>query len=215
MMRFRITYQKTEELRYTGNLDLHKIWERYLRRANLPVAYSQGFHPQPRIQQACPLPLGFLALKEQIDIFIDSDQITAEMLIRNLQAASYPGISLLSVDSVAVNDPAVTTRVEAAEYRVEFLDKLDPAELEKRVTDLLAAEQLIRSRRGKEYDLRPLIEEMSVSHSPEDGTKALSLRLAARQGATGRPEEVISALGYDPFSARYIRTNIVLSPHSN
>lgn len=214
MMRFRITYQKTEELRYTGNLDLQKIWERYLRRANLPVAYSQGFHPQPRIQQACPLPLGFLALNEQIDIFIDSDQITAEMIVQHLQAAYYPGISIMAVDSVAVNEPALTTRVEAAEYRVEFLDQLDPAGLEQRVTDLLAATQLIRSRRGKEYDLRPLIEEMSVSHSTEDDTIALSLRLAARQSATGRPEEVISALGYDPFTARYIRTNIFLSPNS-
>ena len=58
MERLRITYSKTAALRYTSNLDMHKIWERALRRARLPLAYSQGFHPQPRLTQACPLPLG-------------------------------------------------------------------------------------------------------------------------------------------------------------
>jgi hypothetical protein len=58
MQRIRIQYAKTEPLRYTGNLDMHRIWERTLRRARLTIAYSQGFHPQPRLNQACPLPLG-------------------------------------------------------------------------------------------------------------------------------------------------------------
>lgn len=50
MKRIRIHYAKTEGLRYTSNLDMQKVWERALRRAGLPLYYSQGFHPQPRIQ---------------------------------------------------------------------------------------------------------------------------------------------------------------------
>jgi radical SAM-linked protein len=71
--RFRITYARTEALRYIGNLDMQKVWERYVRRLKVPIAYSQGFHPQAKIQQACPLPLGFLSTCEITDIWVDDD----------------------------------------------------------------------------------------------------------------------------------------------
>ena len=64
MERIRVYYSKTAPMRYTGNLDVHKVWEHTLRRARLPLAYSQGFHPQPRINQACPLPLGMTSRAE-------------------------------------------------------------------------------------------------------------------------------------------------------
>ena len=59
MQRIRLTYSKGGELKYTGNLDMMKVWERTFRRARLRIAYSQGFNPQPKIHQALPLPLGF------------------------------------------------------------------------------------------------------------------------------------------------------------
>lgn len=212
MMRFRVTYQKTEPLRYTGNLDLQKIWERYLRRANLPVAYSQGFHPQPRIQQASPLPLGFLSMDEQVDFYLNTDQISPETVTAQLETSPYPGISILRVKSVELTRPALSTRVVSAEYRVEFLDQVDLAELNQRVNALTTSTHLVRSRRGKNYDLRPLIEVLFLAPDMDNGTPAVFMQLAARQSATGRPEEVISALGYDPFSARYIRTRLIFLP---
>ena len=48
-MRIRITFAKTGALRYIGHLDLHRMWERVARRAGLSLAYTQGFHPQPKI----------------------------------------------------------------------------------------------------------------------------------------------------------------------
>src|SRR3989337_936583 len=109
MIRCRMTYQKTEALRYTGNLDLQKIWERFLRRADLPVAYSQGFHPQPRIQQAAPLPLGFLSRAP-------SDVVAA------LDAMPYPGIEVRNVELVDISQPSLATRVLSSEYLAEFFD---------------------------------------------------------------------------------------------
>jgi radical SAM-linked protein len=64
MMRLRITFSKTGSLRYTGHLDLQTVWERTARRAGLPLAYTQGFHPGPRIQIASALPLGFIGHAE-------------------------------------------------------------------------------------------------------------------------------------------------------
>ncbi len=209
MIRCRMTYQKTEPLRYTGNLDLQKIWERFLRRADLPVAYSQGFHPQPRIQQAAPLPLGFLATAELTDIYLDDDSLVTPAIISSLQAMPYPGIEITTVDLIDLSQPSLATRVLSSEYLAEFFDAIEAGELAARVAALLAASTLMRTRRDKAYDLRPLIETLEIV--PSTDGPALKMVLAARAGATGRPEEVLAALGYDPFDARYTRTMIILS----
>jgi len=71
MQRIRVTYARTAPLRYTGHLDMQIVWERCLRRARLPLMYSQGFHPQPRINQACPLPLGMTSQMEVMDFWLE------------------------------------------------------------------------------------------------------------------------------------------------
>ncbi|MFN8461848.1 MAG: TIGR03936 family radical SAM-associated protein [Anaerolineales bacterium] len=72
-MRIRITFSKQGALRYTGHLDLHKLWERAARRAELPLAYSQGFHPQPKMSLASALPLGFSSTCEVLDMRLERD----------------------------------------------------------------------------------------------------------------------------------------------
>src|SRR5512136_2023173 len=69
-MRLRIVFSKTGSLRYTGHLDLQTVWERTVRRAGLPLAYTHGFHPGPKIQIASALPLGFIGRCEIVDIWL-------------------------------------------------------------------------------------------------------------------------------------------------
>ena len=209
MIRCRITYQKTEALRYTGNLDMQKIWERFVRRAGLPVAYSQGFHPQARIQQACPLPLGFLSIGDQLDLFLEDDNISVPQVADQLASAPYPGITITEIQLVELSSPSLASRLVSAEYRVDFLDPVILSDLHEKVETVLNATQLLRSRRDKLYDLRTLIERLEIETG---GTPGLWMQLSARQSATGRPDEVVSSLGYDPFSARYTRTRLIFSP---
>jgi radical SAM-linked protein len=70
-MRLRITFAKTEAMRFTGHLDLHRTWERCFRRARLPLAYTQGFNPHPRLNLAAALPLGFTSQGEMIDAWLE------------------------------------------------------------------------------------------------------------------------------------------------
>ena len=58
-MRIRVTFAKTEPMRFTSHLDLFRAWERTFRRAGLPILFSQGYNPRPRMQLAAALPLGF------------------------------------------------------------------------------------------------------------------------------------------------------------
>src|SRR5512140_3138353 len=109
-MRIRITFTKQGALRYTGHLDLHKLWERTARRADLPLAYSQGFHPQPKMNIAAALPLGFSSRCEVMDLRL-KDEISLEGLPEKLQATLPTGIRVLNVESVDERLPALQTLV--------------------------------------------------------------------------------------------------------
>src|SRR5512141_2725690 len=98
-MRARITFSKTVAQRYIGHLDLQTLWERAARRAGLPLAYSNGFHPQPKITFASALPLGFSSHAEVMDIRLQKD-VPADELPRLLKDALPPGIDILTVEQV-------------------------------------------------------------------------------------------------------------------
>ena len=209
-MRLRITFSKTGSLRYTGHLDLQTVWERTARRASLSLAYTQGFHPGPKIQIAAALPLGLAGCAEIVDLWLDTPPGDYAEVKERLQAGSPPGLTILQVEAVDEHGPALQTQVVSAEYTVTLLEPV--SDLEQRLENLLAAASLPRQRRGKDYDLRPLIEELSFSPPPPgQGPGArVFMRLAAREAATGRPEEVLDVLGIPLEATRTQRTRLVL-----
>jgi radical SAM-linked protein len=205
-MRLRITFAKVGPLRYTGHLDLHRLWERAARRAELPLAYSQGFHPQPKLTIAAALPLGFSSRCEVLDMRLEQD-IALDGLHEKLQDTLPTGIQVVNVERVDEKLPALQTLVASAEYQVTLTEPIEVADLKRRIDSVLASESIIRERRGKTYDLRPLIEELELQ---PDGT--IFMRLAAREGATGRPEEVLDILGIAFEETRIERTKLIFKP---
>ena len=187
-MRLRITFSKTGALRYISHLDLNTIWERAARRAELPLAYTQGFHPQPKMKFASALPLGFSSRCEMVDLWINED-VDLSSLSTQLQNTMPAGIGILSIQSVDERAPALQTRILSAEYEVHVTEAMDKVHLKQKMDDVMASASLPRQRRGKSYDLRPLIEKLELT--AEDHIR---MRLSAREGATGRPEEVLSVL---------------------
>jgi radical SAM-linked protein len=206
MMRIRITFEKSEQMRYTGHLDLHRSWERTFRRASLPLAYSQGFHPQPRINLASALPLGFTSSCEMADIWLEKELALQEVQTA-LKKAAPPGIKIVEIEQAREQEPALQTRVAASEYQITLMDTVQ--RLDQRVEELLAQESLPRQRRGKRYDLRPLIEELYRLPDNDQCQPRLFLRMTSQPGATGRPEELLSALDIPPASALVHRTRII------
>jgi radical SAM-linked protein len=206
-MRIRVTFSKQGALRYTGHLDLHKIWERSIRRAKLPLAYSQGYHPQPKINLAAALPLGFASRAEVMDMWLNED---VEEVVSPLQSSVPPGLTILDANPVDDRLPSLQSQVIAAEYEVEITEAPQNGEadsasnLTEKVATVLESESIPRVRRKKKYDLRPLIEEMAL----KDGNR-IFMRLTAREGATGRPEEVLDEMGIPIEDARIERTKIL------
>jgi len=206
MQRLRLTFAKTAAMKFSGHLDLHRAWERTLRRAGLPLAYSEGFNPQPKIQLASALPLGFTSECEVADVWLETSQ-NLDAARAALEQAIPPGIVLRVVREVPERGPALQTRVIAAEYRVVVTSTLSPEAMDEHIAALLAAPEIRRVRRDKEYDLRPLIESLERVGVDELGY-VLLMRLAAREGATGRPEELVDALGLNAAEALFHRQRL-------
>lgn len=193
-MRIRLTFAKTGALRYIGHLDLHKMWERSSRRAGLALMYSQGFHPQPKIQLASALPLGFASRCELVDLWIDGD-VDIPALPEILQRSVPPGLKILKAEEIEEKSPPLQTQVVSAQYEVTLFGDNSVELISQRINACLQADSLPRVRRGKTYDLRPLIESIRIDLSGTNAPICINLQLAAREGATGRPEEVLEVLG--------------------
>lgn len=204
-MRVRIKFSKQSALRYTGNLDVHKIWERSLRRAKLPLAYSQGFHPQPKIQLASALPLGISSRSEVLDVWFTED-VDLNQLPGMLEDAMPAGLEIINAERVDDRAPALQTQLAEAEYEVRVTEADFVSGLSGKIASLMVSRSIPRVRRGKPYDLRPLIEALTIK-----GT-LIKMRLRARGGATGRPEEVLDELGIPRESARIERTMLIFRP---
>lgn len=215
VQRLRMRFSKIGPTRYVSHLDLARALERALNRARVPVSYTQGYNPRPRMQFASALPLGFTSEAELADVWLEEamDPVQAREQIMSRMA---PGIVIHEVWEVPFDAPAMqastleTAYVALVDDVVDRVDEnIDRAVLRQRVEDLLAAESVVRERRGKEYDLRPLILELKLK---EDGESALllTMRLLLQPGKTGRPDEVLDALGLDPLGVRVHRTKIVL-----
>src|SRR5512136_1095840 len=115
MIRLRITFAKTPAMRFTGHLDLHTAWERTFRRAGLPLAYSEGFNPHPRLNLASALPLGFTGEAEVIDAWLEQDLPLSDIQTA-LHRALPPGLKIAHIEIVDLRLPALQTELLASEY---------------------------------------------------------------------------------------------------
>lgn len=178
-----------------------------MRRAELPITYSQGFHPQPKISLAAALPLGFSSRGEVLDVRLN-EEIAVEDISTRLKESLPPDIQVINVELVDERAPALQTQVVSAAYHVHLTEAVEGAELTRKIEALMMSESIIREKRGKTYDLRPLIEMLSVVIEA-NGKAWLRMTLAARDGATGRPEEVLNALEIAPEYTRVERTRLI------
>lgn len=207
--RIRVLYTKGDSLRFTGHLDMQRLWERLLRRSSLPVRYSQGFHPRARMNLASALPLGFVSDAELLDFWINEPLPIKEIHSR-LSDAAPPGLEIKEVSQAALSEDALQVQMTASEFEVEFFDPQDAEALNKKVDDFLSQDTIMRRRRKKVYDLRPLVIEINVINL-ENGEPALRMKLKAEEGATGRPDEVLDELGFQNTEYLVCRTKLLFS----
>jgi radical SAM-linked protein len=210
VQRLRVTFTRGEAMKYITHLDLMRFWERALRRAEIPVAYSEGFSPHPQIALAAPLAVGVTSDAELMDVFLESVMTPARFQTQ-LAPQLPPGVRVVRVEEAGLTLPALQAEMRAAEYDVD-IDAPPDVDVVDAVRGLLAAASFPwehkRDDETKSYDLRALIHDITV-HQIE-GAVRLKMLLRADNAGSGRPEQVAAALGL-PAPQRIHRTKLVLS----
>lgn len=216
--RVRIVFRKGEIVKYISNLDLLRAWERALRRARLPLAYTQGFNPHPRITIAMPLAVGCSGENEVVDVLLDTgDEDEAELartVEGTLEPVMPPGISVLSAVEVPWHDPALATQFSHARYQIA-LKGVERAEVERRIRELMEKTKAPIRFRRKTFDLRPLIGSLVVLPASSEEPDTLLLETTLLQdarGRIGRPDHLTQALELEPCVRRMVRTELAFQP---
>jgi radical SAM-linked protein len=191
--RLYIRFGKFDALVYTSNLDVAKLWERVLRRADLPILYSEGFNPRPRIALASALPLGISSECEILDVSL-RETIKFDGLIERLITASPPGLRVYSIDEVPVRSPALQTRVRSSEYRIQLDESVDREKVQAQIDQLLQADTLEqkRERKGKAMtiNVRPLLCDLSLNDEGD-----LMAHLVVGDQGNLRPDQMLESMG--------------------
>lgn len=209
LQRMRLTFAKQGSTRYISHLDLARALERALNRAGLPVAYTQGFNRRPRLSLAAALPLGYTSEAEIADVWLAAP-VTSAQFMAHLAPKMPPGITLISAYEVPQGMPSLQQQLAESVYEVRCLQPIDETLLRARVAEILSAESLIREKhrakgnRPQSFDLRPLIIDMTLVSDGDEGPR-LQMRLVQTASKTGRPDDVLAALGLDPLDTHVHR----------
>lgn len=211
VQRLRVRFRKGERLRYISHLDVLRHWERALRRAGIPLSYSQGFTPHPKITFAAPLPLGFVSEAELMDVLLD-DRVDPKDFRERVSRQTPPDLAILEVREVGLSLPALQSLVEWADYEVD-LAGVTREEVEAAGRAFLAAERWVvldeRKDRPREVDIRPGVAWLRVTEGP-CGLVRLTMRLRASQQLTVRPELVVGAVAPGARTERIARVGLQL-----
>jgi radical SAM-linked protein len=197
VQRLRVTFCRGEEVKYITHLDLMRFWERALRRAGVPLAYSEGHTPRPRLSLAAPLAVGVTSSAELMDIFL-ARRVTPADFVRSVNAQLVEGIEVLEISEVGLGLPSLQSEVRWARYRVEGQFDGSPEDVRSFVGRFLAAESIpwehMRDKEVRKYDIRALVRDLWADDAPQ-GSYSLGMVLRCDNTATGRPEQVVAALG--------------------
>jgi radical SAM-linked protein len=215
MHRLRVKFGRGDLLKYLSHLDMMRLWERALRRADITPAYSEGFTPHPRISLAAPLPVGVTSSAELMDIFFNQ-RISPGEFIAHIEPQLPGDIEVIEVTPVAANAPSLQSSVRFAEYTVAMGEGRDAQTLASAIAALLAAQQLPwhhkRDTGERFYDLRALIDDLWLVDA-QAGACVIGMRLRCDPSGSGRPEQVASALGFCQMPGHIQRTKLILEEH--
>ncbi len=186
--RIRMKFTKSGAFRYTGHLDMVRVFDRTLRRSGIPIAYSQGFHPHPKLSFGPPLPLGMKSVAEYADFSLATvfPEIAAE-----LKKELPEGFALMDIRVVPERTESLNNIIRFAEYRI--LGELDDATVRK-IEEVLAAESIVIERTTKKgtksINLRPGIEALTVFEDRSGFAMLLSMELTK----AAKPREVLEII---------------------
>jgi len=208
--KYRLRFAKRGDLRFVSHRDVVKVFERAARVAELPLAWSAGFNPRPKIAVSLALTLGVAAERDAVEVELEQP-LEPAVLCARWQEALPPGMELCAARQLPPKTPAA--RVRTAHYRLTWpAPPAPPGDLAARCRALLFAREAPLERTGagagRTVDVRRYVE-----HCRAEGDTVLIAALRVDQTGTIRAEELLRALGLPPealLDADAVRTDLDL-----
>lgn len=201
MPKYLFTFQKTETVRWLGHLDILRTFERAIRRAGLPIAFSTGFNPRERIAFASALSTGVTGAAEPAVLEL-TGPVAPDEIARLLNASLPPAIQVSSCEEIPdAGSRDVLNAFDAADYDVVCgcPAEIDDEAIASSVRSLLDLPQItiVREREGrsKSVDIRPLLYRLAAApERPAPDRIVLQMQLAVGEQGNAKPGEVVAAL---------------------
>jgi radical SAM-linked protein len=194
--RWRVTFRRGSGAPVVTHREVADTWMASLAEADVPLLSTEGSRRRPPLTFAAPLPLGMPVEADLADLFL-TERCLAWDVRERVAAASPDGIGLVELHDVWLGAPALSAIATAADYRIELEDHAAEG-IGAAAEQLLAAPSIVRRRQkgngSVEYDLRPLVDSIAVERAGPRAVLRVRTRFHPERGS-GRPEEVIGALG--------------------
>jgi radical SAM family uncharacterized protein/radical SAM-linked protein len=172
VFRYRMTYTKTGRASFLGHLELKRLIERAFRRADLPMRYSSGFNPEPKIAYSSPIPLGVESTAEILDLEL-IEPVEADELVERANAQMPEGLVVYNARLVSPGTPSIAASVSKIRWRVDLRGtdaKPAAVELQERIADFMAKKDIpfdkVRKDRVRRVNMRGFVDAMELL---EDG----------------------------------------------
>ena len=196
--RIRIRFSKHGKVRFTSHRDVARIWERSLRRAGVPVVYSAGFSPRPKISFGLALPTGYSSDAEYLDVEIDPAWMAGidnETLVGALTASLPAGMTALAASGIASGEPSLQHAVTSCTWRIDAAGA-DAREASDAVSRAMDGSELLaqRERKGRLTidNIRPAVHAVEVQGNITDGVRLIAE--LATQPRAARPADLLASL---------------------
>ena len=202
VQRIRIRYAKRGRLRFTSHRDFARAFERALRRSGIPIAYSSGFSPHPKISYMGAAPTGMASEAEYLEIGLQAEMDAVEVGQR-LDAALPAGLDI--VESSPVDGVDLAAWLTASLWMIEISG--DYTEIEPEIRSFLESTERIITRKGKDgerrIDVRPAVVSLVIDPRPSE---QVILRAVVSHGTpTVRPDDLLAALRIEGLASRSTR----------
>lgn len=187
----RIKYRRGFETRFLSHLDMMRLFEHAMRRAQVPLVYSEGFNPRPKISYGPALATGFMSGAEYMDVHYFADH---PIDIKTKLGPQLPdGIEMLEAKSLYRKNKALAALINRADFEVKLNGQWEHRKTSKRIAEILNHDRILVERKRKkkdtrQFDIRPYI--LDISTLPQ----GISLQAKMENGHTVRPEEILRLL---------------------
>ena len=159
IQKFRIKYKKGKESRLTSHLDMLRAFQRIIRRANLPVAYTRGFHPRMKLVPGHAIGLGAMSNSEWMDLDL-REKMTVSDVFEKLTKVTCPGIEILEIREVPLKIKAVTEIANGAIWNIYFEKEFESEKAKSFCKSILNSSEIKITRKDKEVDIRTFISDL-------------------------------------------------------